>query len=171
MSRRPITIWIALVLTSLFALMFIVGGAFILWNTLAITASESGKFNAGTVLRQALLLCALVAIPLLALHGLWRRKVYGRWLSIVILLVWLGSSILMHPNPFSLGQEDCRTGPVPCFQYSNRTQEEGARAGRLAVEAGLLVLIFKLAFAKSVKDYFQSSFIAESNPSRETTGT
>jgi hypothetical protein len=71
----------------------------------------------------------------------------------------------MHPNPFSLGQDDCVSGPLPCFQYSNRDQEAGARAARITEEAALLVLIFNMVFAKSVKYYFQTPLTAASNQS------
>jgi hypothetical protein len=149
------------------ALIVLVGLAFGLWNVLA--AAESGQLNLSTALR-VLVVWSLAAIPFLAFHGLRRRKAYGRWLSVLILLFWLGSQIRIHPNPFSLGQDDCGGGPVPCFQYSNPAQEQGAREARIAVEGGIIVLVFRLVFAKSVKAYFQSPLLAAGTPSQETTG-
>lgn len=80
------------------------------------------------------------------------------------MLISLATAIHIHPNPFSLGQDDCGR-PMPCLQYSNLTQEKAARAWRIAEDVGLLILIFNMLCSKSVRNYFQLGLPAK-NQSR-----
>lgn len=70
------------------------------------------------------------------------------------MLCW-GSLLYLHPKVFDLGQDNCLEGQVLCLKYSNEGQMSGGRIGRVLERAFLLTLIFRLAFAKSVKVFFQ----------------
>jgi hypothetical protein len=80
---------------------------------------------------------------------------YGRWLSLAVLVLWLGFELYQQPNPFYIGQDNCGNGPLHCFEYSNREQMIGGMITRVLIYVFLLILILRMAFANSIKIFFQ----------------
>jgi hypothetical protein len=170
MGRRPGTVWIVQIIVCVVLLTLVVGGALGFWNILSKQTAYSPIQLVIELVFFTARLAAILALPFLAFRGLQHRKAYGRWLGLLILIALLGEEIAMHPNPFSLGQDDCGKGPLPCFQYSNPDQEMGAATARILIEISLFVLISRMAFAKSVKAFFQAPVGDEPIESPETAG-
>jgi len=157
MNRRPLTIWIVQIILAVFVLSSLVGGAISIWQTL--TAAKEPSLSPAAVLPMLFFEVAwqtvLLTLASVGFVGLRRRKAYGRWLSLATLVLWLSFIVYLQPNPFHLGQDN---GNAPSWlQYSNRDQMVGAVYGRVSLQVFLLILIFRMAFAKSVKVFFQKN--------------
>lgn len=84
-------------------------------------------------------------------------------MSIGFLIFFWASLLYRHPNPFLLEQEADSSGPVQYLRYNLQAEMEGARIGRVSMHILLITLIYRLAFAKSSKRFFDK----ESAPTLE----
>jgi hypothetical protein len=149
--KRPPSVWLAQALLMIFAVVFI----FSLLLNIAFGLRRAG----GIPIIAVLMLCAvnlgLVMLFLTSFWGLARRKNYGRWLGVGSLsLIW----ILML-----LGQVFRPQGPFPYYEYTNTTQVVAAAVATVCFNGLFLLLIFRLAFAKSVTDFFRPTSEATLN--------
>lgn len=141
--KRPPTVWLAQTLLMIFGLFFIF--SLLLNLTIALRREE------GIPVIAVVMLCAVnlgvVTLFLTSFWGLARRKNYGRWLGVASLtLIW---SLML------LGQVFRPSGPLPYYEYTNTAQLVGAAVATVCINGLFLLLIFRLAFARSVKDFFR----------------
>jgi hypothetical protein len=140
--KRPASVWLTQVLLMIFALVFI----FSLLLNLALVLKRVEEVSVLSLLLLCVVNLGLVVLFLTSFWGLTRRKIYGRWLGVASLaLIW---SLML------LGQALRPSGPVPYYEYSNTTQVVGGVIAAIAIYGLFLFLIFRLAFAKSVTEFF-----------------
>jgi hypothetical protein len=141
--KRPPSVWLTQILLIIFALVF----SLTLLLNLALVLKREGEIP----LIAVLLLCAVnLGVVLLFLTSIWglaKRRNYGRWLGVVSLtLIW----VLML-----LGQLFRPSGPLPYYEFTNTAQLVGAAIATVCINALFLLLILRLAFAKSANDFFR----------------
>jgi hypothetical protein len=95
----------------------------------------------------ALFLTGYGLMLLIAFWGLARRKVYGRWLGVVSLsFIWLIFLYVRLRRP---------QGPYQYYEYRNSAEVVGAVLTAIVIGSLFLIVILRLAFAKSVARFFR----------------
>jgi len=156
--RRPVTIWIV----QIWLAFLLLGGvaAAMLESGRLITIGSQGETAGKPFVLFTTFFVAFIAAYLgvvgAAFVGLQRRKAYGRWLAIAILVAFLAYDVYEHPNPLALEQENCGNSPL-CFHYDNEGELEGARDARAVMDSANLILIWRMISAKSVKRFFEKT--------------
>jgi hypothetical protein len=154
-TRRPASIWITEVIIIMVTLAWLSPSIFYLircWRTFSLLTRP--------ILMLFLYIAIITSITTFTLWGLHKRKVYGRWLGVGLLILLLGlmlrspSSRMAYTYIFSLGSKR-EALPPSYYEYSNQSQLMGGITATLLFDAGLLLLILRLAFAKPAKRYFE----------------
>ena len=143
--KRPPTIWLTQSLLMLFALLFL--SAFLL--NLAVLLTHLGeKFSIVRTLIAYAVMLGMVLVLAVAFWGLAKRKNYGRWLGVLSLLLLWGLIILIKLRPPP-------AGPLQYYEYNNPAQVAGAAIVQVLLHGFFLLLILRLSFSKSVRDFFR----------------
>jgi hypothetical protein len=148
-GKRPATVWLSQILLLICALIWL---SSIILNLLLI-AREEIEVSAVRLLAGVSVLGSIVLVLLLAFWGLTRRRIYGRWLAVASLSVlWILVLYVQIWPP---------QGPVKRFEYNSLAQAVGAVTTSILISVIFLILILRLAFAKSVTRFFRQD---QSNP-------
>lgn len=144
MIKRPPTVWIAQSLLMIFALLWF---GVLLINLLMLprTITRGGSI-AGAAVGIAIFVSFIVLL-LVAFWGLAKRKIFGRWLSVVLLIVLWGFFIIAQHFP--------PAGPWKRYEVDNTAQMVGAAIVQACAHALFLVLILRLSFGRKVAQFFR----------------
>jgi hypothetical protein len=99
----------------------------------------------------------MVSLFIFAFVGLVRRRRYGRWFSVAIVLYFLGAGII---SQFYRPQ-----GPIGYYEYDNETERMGGIFATILIAGLLGLLLYRLVFGESVADFFRG---IETDDSAET---
>jgi hypothetical protein len=141
--KRPLSIWLTQILLMIFAL---------LWLSIVVLnlARLPSQISAGTsVLRPAIVLpiiICFVLVLLISFWGLMKRKLYGKRLGLISLILIWGLIVYIKLFP--------ATGPYETYEYDNAAQLAGAFLALSVIHAMFLILILQLAFSKKVHQFF-----------------
>lgn len=98
-------------------------------------------------------MAGLVLLSLIAFRGLTKRRMYGKWLAVLsMILFWC----LLIPGTLEL--------PEGSFNFSDQKSFWsliGEIAVRVVIHGGLLFLILNLAFSKKVQRYFRQETLIQ----------
>jgi len=141
--KRPATIWLTQTLLVLFALLLL--SAFLLNLVVLLTHLGDGFSIVHTLMVYAVIL-SIVLLLAFAFWGLAKRRNYGRWLGVLSLLLLWSLIILMKLQPPS----------GPYYEYDNPAQVAGAVFVQVLMHGLFLLLILRLSFSKSVREFFRN---------------
>lgn len=141
--KRPPSVWIAQILLSLIACVFLA------FPLLLVVMNVPLSF----LFFLSVFFIIFVVLPIFSVVGMAKRKNWGRWigvgvLSILFILVVLGQ--LIQPE-----------GPLDYYEYENTTQRISGIVTSVIIFGLFLLLILRLAFAKKVSQFFSSSTYAD----------
>jgi hypothetical protein len=143
--RRPPTIWITQALVIIFALLILFA---LLINVAVLLTHLEGEFSIiGTLIGYSIML-GVVLLLAIASWGLVKRKMYGRWLGVLSLLLFWGLLVLAklwRPS-----------GPYQYYEYDNPAQLAGAVIVQVLLHGLILLLVLRLSFSKSVRKFFRN---------------
>ena len=140
---RPVTVWVAQALLLIFAAIWL----FALTINLIVTVRDGSSASPIRMLVGASILCSIVVVLLIAFWGLAKRRMYGKWVSVVALsFLWLVFVYLQVYPP---------AGPVHRFEYNSSAEVAGAVITALLISVLFLLVIFRLAFSKKVDGFFR----------------
>ena len=141
--KRPISIWLTQILLMIFALVWL--GIIVLNLATLPLMIEQG----GSILRFAVVFSIIFCFVLLLLISFWglvKRRMYGKRLGLIsLILIW---SLMIYIKLFP------PTGPYKMYEYDNATQLVGAFFALLLIHALFFALIVRLAFSKKVHQFF-----------------
>lgn len=166
--KRPPSVWITQAITLLFLIPFLFGGVSPLVRCLFSGASKCPSLE--ILLRAIVVSGGVSAILFFTFWGLLRRKRYGRWLGVMSLALLLGlllvgeQSRVIYGYILSGGHVE-RAMPAEYYDFSNDAQLIGAATFTVLLHLSLLLLIFRLAFARSVKRFFHPELQKDPNNS------
>ena len=140
--KRPVTVW----LTQMLLVILLLLDIFLIVNALFYAFTEE---RTAWGFRQVLVLIielATLAMLITAFWGLATKRMYGRWLSLIMLIFWWAIMLLsqLYPSP----------GPIKPYEYDNRVERISGSVTQVAVHGFFLILIFRLATARKVSDFF-----------------
>lgn len=140
--KRPATVWVTQGLLLLFALIWL----FSLTSNLVMIAKNGANASPLRILVGVSILGSVVVLFLIAFWGLAKRRVYGKWLGVASLsLLWLAVVYIQVRPP---------QGPMQRFEYNSLAQVVGAVITGVFISVLFFILIFRLAFTKSVDNFF-----------------
>jgi hypothetical protein len=139
---RPGTVWATQGLLLLFALIWF----FSLTSSLVMIARDGSNASPLRILVGVSILGSVVVLFLVAFWGLAKRRIYGKWLGVASLSL-LGVAIVYT-------QVRPPQGPLRQFEYNSPAQVVGAVIAGVFIGVLFLILIFRLAFSKSVDRFF-----------------
>lgn len=152
--RRPLTVWLTQILLIIFALLWIG----VLFLNLMMLPGRLGR--GATIVGAAVggsIILSFVLLLLVAFWGLAKRKMYGRWLSLISLIfLWVFFAITQYFPP---------AGAWKRYEFNNTAELVGAAIFQACVHAVFLILTLRLVFARKVVEFFRRD--AES-PSSES---
>ena len=141
--NRPASVWLTQILLIIFALLWL--GIIVLNLATLVSRGSEGS----SVLRGAIALSVIFCFVLLLLISSWglaKRRIYGKWLGIVsLILVWV---LIVYTQLFPA------IGPYKRYEYDNTAQLAGAFLTLSLLHALFLFLILRLAFSRKVKQFF-----------------
>jgi hypothetical protein len=141
-DNRPATVWLAQALLLVFALIWL----FSLTFNLLMIARNGASASPLRVFLGVSILGSVVVVLLIAFWGLAKRRVYGKWLGVGALsMLWLVVVYIQVRPP---------QGPMQRFEYNSPAQVIGAVIAAVFISVLFLILIFRLAFARSVNRFF-----------------
>lgn len=140
--KRPTSIWVAQILLFVFGLIF-VAPLFVAVTAAFTSGAVASVAGLALVIAMNLAITVLFAI---AFWGMFRRKVYGRWLGFAMLLLTFILSVI--------GQIFRPQGPLENVEYNSPGQATGAVAAQLLMAGLFLLLLYQLAFGKRVIAFF-----------------
>ena len=144
MMRRPLTVWLTQALLIIFVLLCLTG----LLLNLVMLAGRLGQGASiiGAAVGVSIIL-GFVLLLLAAFWGLAKRKMYGRWLGLLsLVLLWALFAITQYAPP---------TGPWKLYEYDSTAQLVGAAIFQAIVHVLFLTLILRLGFARKVTEFFR----------------
>jgi len=162
--KRPPSVWITQAIILLFLILFLFGGISSIVRCLLSGASKCLSLE--ILLRAIVVSGGISTILFFTFWGLLRRKRYGKWLGVTSLALLLGllligeQSRMIYGYILSGGQVK-RAMPAGYYDFSNDAQLVGAATFNVLLHLSLLVLIFRLAFARSAKRFFHNSELPE----------
>jgi hypothetical protein len=162
--KRPPSVWITQAITLLFLILFLFGGISPIVRCVLSGASKCPSLE--ILLRAIVVSGGISTILFFTFWGLLRRKRYGKWLGVMSLALLLGllligeQSRMIYGYILSGGQVK-RDMPAGYYDFSNDAQLIAAATFHVLLHLSLLVLIFRLAFAKSVGRFFHNSELSE----------
>jgi hypothetical protein len=141
--KRPPTVWLAQALLIIFALL----GTTSLALNLATLVEGDGSVSPTRATIGLSVILGFVLLLLAACWGLAKAKVYGRWLGIIALVLVWGLILYTQIRP--------PTGPLKRYEYNSPAERVGAISMQVFISALFLTLIFRLAWAKGVREFFR----------------
>jgi hypothetical protein len=142
-GKRPATVWLSQILLLIFALIWLLS----LIINLLLIAREEIEVSPVRLLAGVSVLGSIVLVLLVAFWGLTRRRTYGRWLAVASLSVlWI---LVVYAQIWP------PQGPVKRFEFNSPVQAVGAVTASILISVIFLILILRLAFAKSVTRFFR----------------
>lgn len=157
--KRPPSVWITQAITVLFLIPFLFGGISPIVRCLFSGASKCPSL--GILLRAIFVFGGISTISFFTFWGLLRRKRYGKWLGVMslalllVLLLMSDQSRVIY-NYILSGAHVKKTMPAGYHDFSNDAQLIGAATFTVLLHLSLLFLIFRLAFAKPAKRFFNN---------------
>ncbi|HKO45892.1 MAG TPA: hypothetical protein VJU84_21625 [Pyrinomonadaceae bacterium] len=142
--KRPPIIWLTQSLLILFALLLL--SAFVL-NVVVLLTHWGNELSIVRIMIVYAVWLSIVVLLAVAFWGLAKRKNYGRWLGVLSLLFFWGLIILIKLRRPS--------GPYQYYEYDNPAQLAGAVIIQVVLHGLILLLILRLAFSKSVREFFR----------------
>jgi hypothetical protein len=144
MMKRPPTVWLTQTLLIIFALLWL---GVLLLNLLRLP----GKVGEGSSMVRAAIgfaiILSFVLLLLAAFWGLAKRRVYGKWLGLIsLILLWLF---------FAITQYSPLAGSWKRYQFNNTAQLVGAAIFQACVHLFFVTLILRLGFARKVAEFFR----------------
>jgi hypothetical protein len=143
--KRPPTVWLTQFLLTLLGLLWlfvILSGIPHIPRRLEEGTSVIRLFSGYAVLSAIVILLAF------AFWGLAKRKMYGRWLGLVcLILLWIIATYTQIRPP---------QGPIPLYQFNSPAEKVGGVIGQVLIQIVFLVLVVRLGTAKWVREFFQS---------------
>ncbi len=157
--QRPPSVWITIIVILLFLVPFLVGGVSPIARCLLSGASRCPSLE--ILLRAVVVFGGIVTITSFTFWGLLRRKSYGKWLGVMLLAMLLGLMIMSEQSRIIYGYilsggQRRNAMPAGYYEFSNVFQLLGAAAFTVLLHLSFLFLIFRLAFGRSARRYFQS---------------
>lgn len=141
--KRPLTIWLTQILLVIYVLLLLSVLVINLVNLLRHLDRSLSLVN--SIVAYSIILGAILLF-VAAFWGLARRAQYGRWLSLLsMILIW----VLLLVTTFWQ-----HAGPYAYYEYDNDTQLAGAIGCKVLIHALFLTLILRLAFARKIADFF-----------------
>jgi hypothetical protein len=142
--KRPPTVWLTQSLLVLFALLFL---SVFLLNLVNLLRSPAGNFSIIATIIGYSIMIGMVLLLVSAFFGLAKRRMYGKWLGLLsLILIWALLLFIQWRAP---------SGPYKRFEYDNPTQVASAAIFQLLLHGLFLTLILRLSFAKKVKEFFR----------------
>lgn len=141
--KRPPTVWLTQTLLIIFALLWL---SSILLNLAMLSRAGEGFPLIHAAIGLAIII-GFVLLLLIAFWGLARRKMYGKWLGVLSLILLWGFLLYTQIRP--------TTGPWKRYEFNSPAELFGAVIAQVLISALFLVLILRLAFAKRVNKFFQ----------------
>ncbi len=142
--KRPPTVWLTQLLLTLFALLFL---SIFLSNLVNLLRNLGGKYSIINTVIGYSLMVGMVVLLVSAFWGLAKRKMYGKWLGLLsLILIWTLLVFLQLRPP---------SGPYKRLEYDNSAQLAGGIIFQVSLHALILVLILRLSFSKQVGKFFQ----------------
>ena len=141
--KRPPTVWLTQTLLIIFALVWL--SSIVLNFALLIRSGESIS-PVRTAIGLSIIL-GFVLLLLIAFWGLAKRKMYGRWLGLLSLIVQWGLILYTQIRP--------PAGPWKRYEFNSPEEVVGAVIGQVLISVLFLTLILRLAFAKQVNEFFR----------------
>ncbi len=142
--KRPPTIWLTQALVIIFGLLILF--AFLI-NFVVLLTHLGEEFSIVRTLLVYVVMLGVVLLLAIAFWGLAKRRNYGRWLSVFLLLLFWGPLVLIQLRRPS--------GPYQYYEYDNPTQIAGAVIVQVLLHGLILLLILRLSFSKTVKEFFR----------------
>ena len=141
--KRPLTIWLTQILLVIYVLLLLSVLVINLVNLLRHL--DRGFSLVNTVVAYSIILGATLVF-VAAFWGLARRVQYGRWLSLVsMILIWVLLLVATLWQP---------VGPYAYYEYDNDTQLAAGVGCKVLIQALFLTLILRLGFARKIADFF-----------------
>ena len=141
----PLTVLITQGLLTLFALV---------WLLVIVLGVSSipRRLEAGASIFRLLLvfgtLSSIIALFAFTVWSLAKRKVYARWLALISLtLLWAVAAYVQLRPP---------QGPIKPYQFNSPAERFGGLIGQALIQISFIVLIFRFAFAKRIKEFLQN---------------
>lgn len=142
--KRPPAIWLTQSLLIIFALLFF---SVFLINLANLLSNLREEFSLVRAIIGYSVMFGIVLLLLSSFWGLAKRKVYGRWLGLLSLILLWGLIIFIQLRRPS--------GPYEYYKYDNPAQLIGAAIFQIFLHGLFLTLILRLAFAKRVSEFFR----------------
>jgi hypothetical protein len=142
--KRPPTIWLTQALVIIFGLLIL--SAFLI-NFVVLLTHLGEEFSIVRTLLVYAVMLGVVLLLAITFWGLAKRKNYGRWLSVLFLLLFWGLLLLLKLRRPS--------GPYQYYEYDNPAQLAGAVIVQVLLHGLILLLILRLSFSKSVREFFR----------------
>ena len=112
--------------------------------SLISSGSEGSSILHGAIVLSVIF--CFVLVLLISFWGLAKKRIYGKRLAIVsLILIW---GLIVYTQLFPA------TGPYKRYEYDNNAQLAGAFLTLSVLHALFLILILRLAFSKKVKQFF-----------------
>ena len=142
--KRPPIIWLTQALLLIFGLLILFA---LLLNLVVLLTHLGEEFSIVRTLLVYAVMLGVVVLLATAFWGLAKRKNYGRWLGVLSLLLFWGLLILMKLRRPS--------GPYQYYEFDNPAQLAGAVIVQALLHGLVLLLILRLSFSKSVREFFR----------------
>lgn len=140
--NRPVTVTVAQGILLVFAAVWF---SSLVFNLVGIVRIGTNASPLRLISGLFVLIC-IVTVQVIAFWGLAKRRRYGKWLGVASLsFLWVVLLLIQIRPP---------QGPVARFEYTSTAQKIGGLIGVLAVNGVMLIVILRLAFAKSVDRFF-----------------
>jgi hypothetical protein len=157
--KRPPSVWITQAIIPICLIPFLFGGLSPVVRCLLSGASKCPSLE--ILLKEILVFGGISTIPLFAFWGLLQRKRYGKWLGVMSLalllsLLLMGEQSRVIYNYILSGGQVKRAIHAEYHDFSNDAQLIGAATFTVSLHLSLLFLIFRLAFAKPAKRFFNT---------------
>ncbi|MBI4853552.1 MAG: hypothetical protein HY819_17300 [Acidobacteria bacterium] len=140
---RPASVWITQILLWVFGLMY-----FVIWvfNTFRVAKREGLEILTVKFIIFTIITFSIISLFAVSFWGLMKRKIYGKWCALAsVFIIW----IILAISQF---YQSAR--PIKPYQYSNTTQLVAGSITQVVIHLLFLILMFRLAFSKSVGSFF-----------------
>jgi NADH:ubiquinone oxidoreductase subunit 6 (subunit J) len=143
--KRPPAVWLTQSLLVLFALLFL---SVFLLNVVNLLRNPGAEFSVIATIIGYSVMVGMVLLLVSAFLGLARRKIYGKWLGLLSLILIWALLLFMQLRPPS--------GLYKRFEYDNSAQVAGAAISQILLHGLFLILILRLSFAKKISEFFRN---------------
>jgi hypothetical protein len=141
--KRPPSVWITQALVLIFALLWILSLA----SGFLMLVRNGTDLSLLRVTVGATILLGVILVLLAAFWGLAKRRIYGKWLGVLSLVLLWAMIVYTQIRP--------PAGPIKRFEYNSTAELVGAYMSSILISVGFLILTLRLAFAKRVAAFFE----------------